>query len=91
MVRDGPELREDYSNVKFTRTRVFNGIIACKQTFGKVTGNMFVKGIGTSKTLLKHFKHRVRFITEPDGWISMEGLEETSNGNNERKEECQES
>lgn len=77
MVRDGPEVREDYSNVKFTKTRVFTGVDACKQTFGKCTEDMFVKGIGTTKTLLKNFKHRVRFITESDGWISMEGLVET--------------
>lgn len=87
VVRDGLELREDYSNVKFTKTRVFNGIDACKQTFGKVTKDMFVKGIGTSRTVLGTFKGRVEFITNPDGWISMDGVTIPDEKDLESKEE----
>lgn len=75
-VRKGQELRRDHSNVKFTRTRVPNGIEACKQTFGKVADDMFVKEVGPSRTVLMTQKCRLQIITDPYHWVSMEGTTE---------------
>lgn len=76
IVRKGPELREDYSNVLFTKTRVFSGIDACKQTFGEVTEDMFVKGIGPTRSILTVFKRRVQLMKDPENWIPMAGVME---------------
>lgn len=71
VVRNGKELRSDYSNVKFTKTRVFSGNDACIQTFGYVSPMMFVKGVGVNKQAFATFKGRMSFIEDPDSWISM--------------------
>jgi len=79
IVRKGTELREDFSNVKFTQTRVFSGIDACEQTFGKVTRDMFVKLLGSQKTLRMPFKKKLQIMRDPEGWIPMSDMVEIAN------------
>jgi len=74
IVKRGPDIRDDRSNVRFTTTRVFSGIDACTQTFGEVTKDMFVKGMGPNKAL--PFKKLAELMNDPEGWTSMEGIME---------------
>jgi hypothetical protein len=73
IVKDG-ELRADFSNIKFTETRVATGLDACKETFGKITDDMFVKPIGVKTPKFMTFKKKNELMMATDGWISMSNL-----------------
>ena len=79
IVRDGP-FRDDFSNVRVTTSRVFSGVDACNQTFGKVTESMFVKDVGVRTLKYMSMQKRLELITSTDGWLSMKGVESNGSG-----------